>query len=119
MTGMGVSATASAVTTLAQRKASEAARRLQAAEAVVDALGAYARRECGTFVVFGSYVTGTMRFDSDLDVLIDFPPERAAAAWCFVEDVCAEHGVPPDIHDASTSWPVFTQRVRAKGLALP
>jgi predicted nucleotidyltransferase len=115
MTEMG----APVVTTLAQRKAAEAARRRRSAETIVDALRLYACRENGTFVVFGSYVTGTMRFDSDLDVLIDFPSERAAAAWSFVEDVCAEHHVPPDIHDARTSRSAFMQRVRAKGLALP
>lgn len=112
-------AQAPAVTTLAQRKAAEATRRRQAADAVVEALRAYAGREGGAFVVFGSYVTGTMRFDSDLDVLIDFPAERAGSAWNFVEDVCAEHGIPPGIHDAGTCRPAFTERVRATGLALP
>lgn len=118
-TGMEMSTIHPAVTTLAERKAAEAARRRQGAEAVVHALRSYARRENGRFVVFGSFVTGTMRFDSDLDILIDFPSESTAAAWRFVEDVSAEHGIPPDIHDALISRSAFTERVRATGHALP
>lgn len=107
------------VTTLTERKASEAARRQRAADAVVDALAAFAKGEHGTFTVFGSYVTKTMRFDSDLDVLIEFPMERTSEAWNFVEEICVLHQIPADIHDARTMTAPFLERVRAKGLAVP
>ncbi len=108
-----------AVTTLAERKAAEAARRRRAADAVVEALRAYAGEHGGRFVVFGSYVAGEVRFDSDFDLLIDFPEERSPDAWRFAEDVCARHGLPPDLHDAATTTEKFLERVRAKGLHLP
>jgi predicted nucleotidyltransferase len=116
MSGADVSSTK--VTTLAERKAAEAARRKRSADEVVRELRGYARKHSGRFVVFGSYVTDTMRFDSDLDVLVDFPTDRTADAWRFVEDVCARHGLPLDIHDARTTKPAFVERVSTKGLVL-
>lgn len=107
------------VTTLAERKRAEAERRRRAADAVVLALESYARREGGRFVVFGSYVTGAMRYDSDLDVMIDVPVCRSGEAWRFIESACAEHGIEPDIHDAATSRLAFVRRVRAQGRILP
>lgn len=106
------------ITTLTERKAAEAARRKRAADEVVRQLRGYARVHGGSFVVFGSYVTDTMRFDSDLDVLVDFPPERSGDAWRFAEDICARLSVPLDIHDACTTKAAFTERVRSKGLVL-
>jgi predicted nucleotidyltransferase len=106
------------VTTLAERKAAEAARRKRAADDAVRELLAYARERGGQFVVFGSYVTDTMRFDSDLDVFVDFPLDWTADAWRFVEDVGARLALPLDIHDARTTKPAFADRVRAKGLVL-
>ena len=108
-----------AVTTLSERKQAEAARRRQAADAVVRALCTFARQNGGGFIVFGSYVTGIMRYDSDLDVMIDFPTDLSGDAWRFVEYACAEHGIKPDIHDAATSRSALAERVRAQGLFLP
>ena len=116
---MDVSPASPAVTTLADRKRAEADRRRRAADKVVQALEAYARREEGCFVVFGSYVTDAMRCDSDLDVMIDGPIGRSGEAWRFVEATCAEHGIKPDIHDAATSRLAFVHRVRAQGRVLP
>ena len=108
-----------AVTTLAQRKRAEAARRARAAADLLSELRAYAEKHGGRFVVFGSAATGTVRYDSDLDVLVDFPETRVGEAWCFVEDACARHGIDPDLHDAATSTAAFVERVRAKGIVLP
>jgi predicted nucleotidyltransferase len=107
------------VTTLAERKAAEAARRKRAADRAIREFRRYAREHGGQFVVFGSYVTNTMRFDSDLDVLLDFPMDRTGDAWRFAEDVCARLAVPLDIHDARTTKAAFAERVRATGLVLP
>ncbi|KQT83039.1 nucleotidyltransferase domain-containing protein [Aurantimonas sp. Leaf443] len=106
-------------TTLAQRKRNEATRRTLAADAAVRALRDYARGHGGRYVVFGSYVTGAMRYDSDLDVLVDFPVELTPQAWRFAEDVCAGTAVPLDIHDARTATPAFCERVMSRGLLLP
>jgi predicted nucleotidyltransferase len=107
------------VTTLGERKAAEAARRKAAADAAVADLRAYAREHGGRFVVFGSYLTGGIRFDSDLDVVVDFPADRVAEAWRFAEEVCARRGLAPDLHDAATTTRPFLERVRAKGVVLP
>ena len=75
--------------------------------------------QVGRFVLFGSYVAGAMRYDSDLDVMIDFPSSRSGDAWCFVEAICAEHAIEPDIHDRESSRAAFVDRIRAQGLTLP
>ncbi len=106
------------ITTVAARKAREAARLQRAAHQAVDELKDYARREGGTFVVFGSYATDSMRFGSDLDIMLDFPVEAAGDAWRFAEDVCSRLGVPLDIHDAHSTKPEFAARVRKSGLVL-
>jgi predicted nucleotidyltransferase len=106
------------ITTLASRKANEADRLRQAARQAVLELADYARQSGGKFVVFGSYVTDTMRFDSDLDVMLDFPTEATAEAWRFADDLCSRLGVPLDIHDARSTKPEFAARVRKAGLIL-
>lgn len=105
-------------TTISARKALEAARRAAAASEVVEQLRTYARSKAGRFVVFGSFVDGRMRFDSDLDVLLDFPETETPAAWGFVEDVCSRARLDPDIHEASTSKAAFVARVMSKGMVL-
>ncbi|WP_040485141.1 nucleotidyltransferase family protein [Lutibaculum baratangense] len=106
------------VTTLAERKRNEATRRKLAADAAVRELRRYASEHGGRYVIFGSYAEGTLRFDSDLDVLIDFPAGQTTDAWLFAEDVCARHQVPLDIHDARTTTAAFAERVVSRGLIL-
>lgn len=107
------------VATLQSRKMAETSRRKNAAAGIIDKLRAYALREGGRYIVFGSSTSGEMRYDSDIDVLVDFPPEKAAAAVVYVEDVCAEHAIPADILDVATTKETFVQRARASGLCLP
>lgn len=106
------------VKTLAERKVAEAMRRRLATAHALEGMRAYARANGGRFVVFGSGASGSMRFDSDLDVLVDFPAERVGAAWCFVENLCARLAIPPDLHDAATTTPAFVARVVAGGRVL-
>lgn len=103
------------VATLAERKAREAARRKSAANRAVDEMRLYAADHGGRFVVFGSWLRDAFRYDSDLDVLIDFPAETATAAWLFLEDLGARLDLPIDLHDAATSKQAFVERVRATG----
>lgn len=81
---------------LEERKALEASRRRAAADSVMDALERYAKAHGGRFHVVGSAVTGQMRYDSDLDVLVEFPPNHEHDAFTFVEDLCIEHRLPLD-----------------------
>ena len=107
-----------AITTLSERKAAEAARRRRVAGEAVRQLRDYARAHGGAFVVFGSFASDTMRFDSDLDVMVDFPVESSAAAWLRAEAVCEKLAIPVDLHDARTTKPSFADRVRRTGLVV-
>lgn len=104
--------------TVSERKKTEAERRSRAARTVADELRAFARSNGGRFVLFGSFASGAMRFDSDLDVLIDFDPDTRVEAWSVVERACARAAIEPDIHDASTSKRALIERAVATGLVL-
>ncbi len=88
------------VVTVSERKAAERARRMAAVAALRARLAAYAAAQGGRFLLYGSAARGTMRHDSDVDVLVDFPPEAKAAAWEFVEDLGRELRVPVDVNYA-------------------
>src|ERR1700712_2834198 len=60
------------IITLAERKATEAARRGAAVETLVPLLAGYARAHGGRFLLFGSAASGQMKFHSDVDLLLDF-----------------------------------------------
>ncbi len=64
------------IVTLPERKAAEAARRRAAVEAVLPELEAYARAHGGRFLLYGSAARGTMKHNSDVDLLLDFRPRR-------------------------------------------
>ena len=64
-------------------------------------LGQYAAEHGGAFLIYGSAARGDMRFDSDVDILVDFSPSAEAAAWRFAEDACHKHGLVPDVRPKS------------------
>lgn len=105
--------------TVPLRQAAERARRIRAADEMVARMRAYAESQGGRFVVFGSFVTGRMGHDSDLDVMIDVPAAGRRAAWDFLEGLPAEHGLRLDPFDRATTKPDFVARVEATGLHLP
>lgn len=45
--------------------------------------------------MFGSFATGRMGHDSDLDGMIDVPAAGRRAAWDLLEGLSAEHGLRP------------------------
>jgi hypothetical protein len=78
--------------TVAERKRRSAERLAAAADAVIRELADYARKTGGPgrFIVFGSAPSGEMRYDSDFDVIVDFPAAEEAAASVGVEIVAGE-----------------------------
>ena len=60
-------------------------------------LADYARDAGGTFLLYGSAARGDHRFDSDVDILIDFPVEKESDAWSFAESQCRDLGLVPDV----------------------
>ena len=99
------------VVTLPERKAAEAARRRAAVEALLPALAAYARAHGGRFLLFGSAARGTMKYDSDVDLLLDFPAEAQTDAWGFAERACWDRGLEPDILPYGGCKPAFLDHV--------
>ena len=85
------------IITLTERKAAEAVRRGSAVEALVPLLLDYAHRHGGRFLLFGSAARGQMKYDSDVDLLLDFPEAAFGAAWNFAETACWDRGLKPDL----------------------
>ncbi len=83
--------------TLAERKAARLAVMNEAVAMVRDRLCGYARAQGGRFLLYGSAARGGLRFDSDIDVLIDFPEDRLSDAWRFAEEVCREFDLKADL----------------------
>ncbi len=108
---------ANRIVTLKERKTAERARR-EAAVAVLRArLAAYAAAQGGRFLLYGSAARGTMRYNSDVDVLVDFPAQRKAAAWDFAEEVARELRLPLDVNYADWCSAKFLEHIQA--VAIP
>lgn len=84
------------IVTLTERKTAGAARRAAAVEAILPALADYAHAHGGRFLLFGSAARGTMKYDSDVDMLIDFPENALTDAWDFAETLCCDLGLEPE-----------------------
>jgi predicted nucleotidyltransferase len=63
----------SEVVTVPERKVREAARRRAAARDVMVEAREFAAVHGGRFYVFGSVAEDRMKYDSDFDVVVDFP----------------------------------------------
>jgi len=82
-------------------------------------LAAYARRHGGRFWLYGSAASGDLRYDSDVDILVDFEPPGLAVAVRFAEQACTGLGLKPDVKPKSWCTEVFIRRIGAKALVLP
>lgn len=107
-----------AIVTVAERKALETSRRVCAAGSIVEAMRTYARAQGGRFIVFGSFVDGRMKHDSDLDIMIDVDASNRRSAWEFLESLASRFDLPVDLFDRSTTRDSFVQRVEKTGLVL-
>jgi len=99
------------VVTLKERKAAEAERRERAVDELRGSLAAYAREHSGRFLLFGSAARGEMRYNSDVDILVDFPPDERDAAWNFAERACWDRNLDPDITFLTWCKPAFLDRI--------
>ncbi len=106
------------IITLAERKATEAARRRAAVETLVPALADYARTHGGRFLLFGSAARGQMKYHSDVDLLLDFPPEALSEAWNFAERACWDLGLEPDLLPYTGCKPAFLEHISADSRVL-
>ena len=107
------------VVTLGERKATERSRRLAAVAVLRQELAAYGLSHGGRFVLFGSAARETMRHDSDVDILVDFPPDALDDAWVFAEDACWRLKLSPDILPRSWCRRRFLDHTAADAVSLP
>ncbi|MGE0222410.1 MAG: nucleotidyltransferase family protein [Acetobacteraceae bacterium] len=85
------------IVTLSEREMAEADRRTRAAAELCCVLTDYARAHGGRFLLFGSAARGTMRYHSDVDILVDFQREALDDACGFAERACWDRKLDPDI----------------------
>jgi predicted nucleotidyltransferase len=107
------------IVTVPERKAREAARRRTAAREVMTEARDFAAAQGGRFYVFGSVAENRIRYDSDFDVVVDFPIEREDEAVAFVETACRRRNLPSDVHLKSRASQRFLDRIRGHMVALP
>ena len=96
---------------VATRKHEEAARRAGLVEEIAARLRPYARKRGGRYILFGSLARGDARFDSDVDLIIDFPAEWESEAWRTAEDLCAELRIEVDMRPLGWCAPEFVARI--------
>lgn len=107
------------VVTLRERKQRELARRREAVRRVKDRLEAFvAASGNGRFIVFGSAASDTMRHDSDIDLLIDFPPERETEAWRAAEQACRDADIRADILSTATTKEEFVKKILGRRIEI-
>lgn len=86
------------ILTIPQRQAHAAETRRRAIADVCAELAAAAPTLGGRFLLFGSAATGAIRWNSDIDLLLDFPDHPSTtAAWTAAEQACRRHDLPCDI----------------------
>jgi predicted nucleotidyltransferase len=97
--------------TLEARKRDESDRRNRAADILAERLAPYAQEKGGRYILYGSLARREARFDSDADLLLDFPPQFEGEAWRLAESLCTELGIEDDIKPVSWCDPQFVSRV--------
>ena len=109
----------SAFETLAERKHARV-EEIRAGVAVLRGLLAdYGAAHGGRFWLYGSAVTDRLRFDSDVDLLVDFPQEQATQAVDFVEAECARLRLEADVQSKAWCKEGFLKRVAATAVVIP
>jgi predicted nucleotidyltransferase len=109
---------ASRYPSLAERKAARVAEIRRTLAALRARLAEYAQAHGGRFLLYGSAARDEVRYDSDVDLVLDFPSEAEDAAWTFAEEACWELKLEPDIMPASWCKPAFLERVRKEAVTI-
>lgn len=109
-----------AVRTLAERKAAEVAAKAAAVDELCRALREWAREGGGRYLLYGSAVRGELRWNSDVDLLLDFPAgDATTAAWDFAENECARLGLDCDIRPVAWCEARLLDHVLPEARSLP
>jgi predicted nucleotidyltransferase len=107
------------VVTLDERKRARVAEIRDAVARLRQELADYGKTHGGRFWLYGSAVTGQIRYDSDIDVLVDFDSSRQADAFDFLEAACARLRLKLDARPKARCTRAFIDRIAPKAVVLP
>ena len=107
------------VQTLAQRKQVHVEEIRAGVASLREALTAYGRAHGGRFLIYGSAVTGRLRYDRDVDLLVDFPAPATSAAVDFVEETCARLNLSVDVPPKTWCKAAFLARIVPRAQVAP
>jgi len=107
------------VQTLAQRKQARVEEIRAGMASLREALAAYGRAHGGRFLIYGSAVSGRLHYDSDVDLLVDFPAPATSAAVDFVEETCARLNLPVDVQPKTWCKEAFLARIIPQAQVVP
>lgn len=74
-------------------------------------LAEYARLHAGRFALYGSVARGDHRFDSDVDILLDFSEADEPSAREFAEEVCRRLDLKADVRSWRTASEKFLKHI--------
>ena len=107
------------VQTLAQRKQARVEEIRAGVASLREALAAYGRAHGGRFLIYGSAVSGRLHYDSDVDLLVDFPAPATSAALDFVEETCARLKLKVDVQPKTWCKEAFLARIVPQAQVAP
>ena len=107
------------VQTLAQRKQARVEEIRAGVASLREALAAYGRAHGGRFLIYGSAVSGRLHYDSDVDLLVDFPAPATSAAVDFVEETCARLRLKVDVQPKTWCKEAFLERIMPQAQVVP
>ena len=102
------------IVTLTERKKARVAQIRSGIERLRVELAAYAREHGGRFWLYGSAASGDLRYDSDVDILVDFEEAGLSAAVGFAEQTCVRLHLKPDIKPKHWCTDEFIRRIAPK-----
>lgn len=105
--------------TLLERKTAAALHITRACELLKVELAHYARQHGGRFALYGSVARGDHRFDSDVDILVDFPDSEESDAWHFVEAACRRLELKADLRFWRTASARFLHHIERDMRVIP
>jgi len=107
------------VQTLAQRKQARVEEIRAGVASLREALAAYGRAHGGRFLIYGSAVSDRLHYDSDVDLLVDFPAPATSAAVDFVEETCARLNLRVDVQPKTWCKEAFLARIIPQAQVVP
>jgi predicted nucleotidyltransferase len=81
-------------------------------------LAKHANATGATYILYGSAARDDLRYDSDVDILVDAPDATRVEALDRVEDSCARSRLKVDIAEASWFGPRFHARIAPERIVI-